>query len=473
MMSELRPKELIRAEELVNNGKVEEALEIIINFEKRREITQKEFLWTLLFKGQAYMLLSQYERAVEIGEHAYHLSKELGLIIESAEALLIHAHGISPKNPDKGLELILQAEEIFNSLPNASLNNYPSSKESINLRILSAKSWNKFFKGDFNTALELTLKGLEIAEKIDVKVATAYLIFLTSMIERQKGELDKALGHATRSLKLMEEMGFQVGLADSLYGIGFIYFSKGNLISAQKFCKKCLSIKKVTNDTKVNAFTILGAIYKFKGELNKALKNYKKAIEISGESQNYMKAQTLMGIGSLYKAKGEDKQARHYLLKSLKLSEKLGDLNIPQMVYPLFYLFLLNLDLDSPKQALQYLNRLKTLSEQNESEVISQGYKLAKAAFLKSSGRRRNSTEAELLLKQLVEENNVYPIFYVRSLIFLCEILIEEFSIYDNPEVLDEINPLIMKLIQIAKDQNSFSWLAEAKLIQAKTALIH
>jgi len=38
-MLKLMPEELVRAEQLIFEGKEEEALEIIINFEKRKDIT--------------------------------------------------------------------------------------------------------------------------------------------------------------------------------------------------------------------------------------------------------------------------------------------------------------------------------------------------------------------------------------------------------------------------------------------------
>ncbi|MFX0083936.1 MAG: hypothetical protein ACFE94_19495 [Candidatus Hodarchaeota archaeon] len=52
-MSDPRPKELIHAEELMYNGKIEEALEIIYNFEKNFKPVTKQHLWALLSRGWA------------------------------------------------------------------------------------------------------------------------------------------------------------------------------------------------------------------------------------------------------------------------------------------------------------------------------------------------------------------------------------------------------------------------------------
>jgi len=48
----------------------------------------------------------------------------------------------------------------------------------------------------------------------------------------------------------------------------------------------------------------------------------------------------------------------------------------------------------------------------------------------------------------------------------------EELDITNNLEVLDDLLPLIAKILEIAERQNSYLWLAETKLLQGKLALI-
>jgi hypothetical protein len=43
---------------------------------------------------------------------------------------------------------------------------------------------------------------------------------------------------------------------------------------------------------------------------------------------------------------------------------------------------------------------------------------------------------------------------------------------YNDPAILDEVNPIIAKILEMAKNYNNYAWLAEAKLLQAKLALI-
>ncbi|MHA2131816.1 MAG: hypothetical protein ACW99L_17755, partial [Promethearchaeota archaeon] len=54
----------------------------------------------------------------------------------------------------------------------------------------------------------------------------------------------------------------------------------------------------------------------------------------------------------------------------------------------------------------------------------------------------------------------------------LCDLLLEELSIYNDPEILDEVLLHITKILAISANEQNYFWLAEAKLLQSKLALI-
>ncbi|MHA1931346.1 MAG: hypothetical protein ACW96X_02335, partial [Promethearchaeota archaeon] len=91
---------------------------------------------------------------------------------------------------------------------------------------------------------------------------------------------------------------------------------------------------------------------------------------------------------------------------------------------------------------------------------------------LKKGSRIRNRTEAELLLKQITEKEISTPNLYRLAFVNLCELFLDELYITNNVEVLDEVNPLIDNFLIFAERQNSYSYLVETKLLQAKLALI-
>jgi tetratricopeptide (TPR) repeat protein len=466
-MTDNRPKELIRAEELMYNGKVEEALEIVLNFEKRSELSTKDQLSALLLKGMIYSFMFQIKKAVEIGERAYPMSQELGLVMESIEALILKIYISFFGNTDEGLNLILEAEKLLNSLSDESSVNI--NKLKINLAF--AKGWVYAIKRNFDFALDLALEAITLAKRMKRNVVVGYGFGTISFIYWHKGEHDTALEYAVKCLKLFEKLDFQVGIAHGLWLMGQVYSLKGKLNKALEFCKKCLSIEKVSDFTKVEALYVLGRSYRLKGELNKALKYAKQSAKLSEEVSNYIiTVVNNRAIGEIYMMKREYNQAIKYFEQSLALSEKIG---YTLSIVPAFLcLLLINLDSNSPEQAQKYLKRLENLSDQYESTLVKHGYPLGRALMLKTSSRMADHTDAARLLKQIVDDEIMWPPFHILAIVSLCELLLEELFRYNNPEVLDDINPLILQLLKIAEDQRSFPYLAEGKLLQAKLALI-
>jgi hypothetical protein len=78
-MSDSRPGQLIRAKDLMDNGKVEEALEIIIDFEKIRELTPKNHLSALILRGNIYRINHQFKKVVIKNNHNEIISLLLNL----------------------------------------------------------------------------------------------------------------------------------------------------------------------------------------------------------------------------------------------------------------------------------------------------------------------------------------------------------------------------------------------------------
>jgi tetratricopeptide (TPR) repeat protein len=182
-------------------------------------------------------------------------------------------------------------------------------------------------------------------------------------------------------------------------------------------------------------------------------------------------ALNLQNTGIIYMMMGENDQAIENLERSLSFLKTIGyNAAVPQ---PMFNLVLIYLQKNLHVQARQYLTKLKDYNKKFKSEGGDHLYLIAKASILKSSNRIHDHAEAERLLKQLLEDNILFSVsLKAYAMVTLCDLLLEELSIYNNPEVLDEINILIKQLLNVAENQHSASKLAEVKLLQAKLALI-
>ena len=64
-------EELKRGFDLLNNGKDEEALELLKNFEKQEDLTPEDMQYYKLFKGTLLLLMARLPESLKISEDGY------------------------------------------------------------------------------------------------------------------------------------------------------------------------------------------------------------------------------------------------------------------------------------------------------------------------------------------------------------------------------------------------------------------
>lgn len=453
--------------QLIYKAKFEEALELIEIFEKKRKKASKDELSCLILKGRIYCYIERYKLAIKVGELVYQLCQKLGCITESIDALIFKAHMVYLGQIDEASNFIIEAENLLKSVKSIPSSNLSRQQG----EILLFKSIICHKKAELNKAIELAEECLSIIEKSGVKLDVARIYYHLGEIYLFRSESDIGLDYALKGLKLQEELDNNVGIAKCHYLVGTSYYTKGDTDSALDHVKKSLMIKEVSKLTKFNALDLLAGVYMNKGELDRALRFRTRAAKLAKkEVFNEQVIISTYGLGVIYRFKGESHLAIKHFQESLELSEKYNSLYGIQVSF--FYLILTYLDIDLLQQAKLYLNKLEHFANKTESQVFNSIYTTAKALVLKKSARLRNRTEAEILLKQIMESELSTPPIYLLSLVNLCELFLEELSFTNNSEVLDELNPLINKIFMIVEKQNLYSWLAETKLLQAKLALI-
>jgi tetratricopeptide (TPR) repeat protein len=462
-----KPKELLRAEQLINKAKFKEALEIIENFERKEIITQKDALIALVLKGRIYYFKNQWKETRKLGEKVYKESQEIGDLPLTIDALLLKGEPWSYEKLDDSFQYVLEAENKLNEISEYSSLEY----EHRRALVLHYKARIYHFKGIYDKALEYALLCLEIQEKIGSKIDIAQTFIIIAFINMHMGEHNAGLEYAMKCLNLQEELNNRVGIATGLYLVGLAYNYKGYYNKAIEYSKKSLNTEGISDLAKVNNFYNLGFVYRLKGELNQALKYLSQAVELSEkENYNIMNGLSLFHIGGIYEMKDNDSKAIEYYQRSLAVSEKSKHSLVIGL--SLGNLISINIDNNSRKQAQEYLERLKKLVDQTESREFTHFYLNAKAYFLKTSGRTRDRAEAEILWRQIVNEKIANPTPYYGALCNLCEFLIEELAMSNDSEILNELNPLIFQWQKITEKTNSYSWLAWTLLFQAKVALI-
>ncbi len=359
---------------------------------------------------------------------------------------------------------IIQAEDFIEK---------GKTEEALNLvRKFQLTAWTYYYKMDTNKALQIALLSKELIEKIGSKLDIAGNLFLLGNIYVLIGKYNEGLESAQKSFEIQEELNNQPGIASSLSLLGLVYNYKGQFDRSIEYFNRSLSIKEIQKVTKVTVLQNLGLIYIIRGDLGKALKYNEDGAKIAEEIKLYIPyAIMIFQIGYIFVIETKYDRAEEYLKKSLEVCESIN--YSFYMGWNLFVLLIIKITIGALEEAYEYLERLKILADGNkQSKTINNFYLLAKSTVLKESNRSLDRAEAEKSFKKILEDRVTNPIIYQYTLWNLSELLIEELGKSNDPRILDEINPLILRYLNLAEKLNSYLELCGAKYLQAKLALV-
>jgi tetratricopeptide (TPR) repeat protein len=240
--------------------------------------------------------------------------------------------------------------------------------------------------------------------------------------------------------------------------------------------KKALSLAK---EIKFNHYWIalcqlyFGGYYATIGELDKSLKYNKNGLELFRKIKSSLNIAILLNnMGDLYSEMGEYELAVEHLEESINTLEQ-----IPQGFFSIEgaidSLITLAVEHEDNERAQKYFHRFENIYKQKKNERKEFNYKFIKALILKTSSRIRDKAKAEELFKELIETDTIAFDAIIKAHIHLCEILLMEYRIDNDSEILAEINHYIAKLLTIAEKQHSYYVFCETFLLQAKLALLN
>ncbi len=422
---------LLLTEILIHQGRLDEAYQKIETCEKylkkstddESKMTKTLYAFMSRLKGQYYSNIGKREEAKEFLEISIELNQELGNRMEYARAL----------------DLI-----------------------SSTIRDIDAKK-----------AYEILEESLEIRKEIGNKYEIANTLNRMGIVNMSEGKLDEALSYYEESRNLAEGYGNLNFLSILNMNSGNVYKSRGNLNKALDYY---LESSKQARDSGNRLLTSgvlfnLSDIYRQKGELDKALEYQERCLILFKEfnNPNYDLA-SLQQLGVIYLSKGNLNLAKEQLQKSLILSEEAGTKQ--KSVAILYNLIITLVELNEFEQAEKYLEKMEENKKHLDNKIVEQQYSIAKALILKRGTRLAKKASAENLLRNVIESEVVSHELTVSAILHLCELLIQELKITDEPDLWTEVRSLMKRLLNIAKSQDSHLLLAETYWLQSKLALI-
>ncbi|MFX1279360.1 MAG: tetratricopeptide repeat protein [Promethearchaeota archaeon] len=354
------------------------------------------------------------------------------------------------------------------------------------------KHYYRFFKGTIVFQMGKLQEGLKIAEQdykenesknnplflIDAVFLKWNILLLLGKGHEERENVifcEKLLKSVTKESP--SELKLREGFLFCMKGF-FLYWEQKYDEAIELYKKSLLIFEKYVITSILIPFTLnlLGLSYRAKGELDLALESHKKCIELSRGSSiaiNMRTGVTYSNIGEIYFQKGSLDQASEYYKKSLKVFEQYKTaLAVSRIGISFDSLIKVYLYKRSPEEAQQHLNLFYQYIKRNNISKNFSWYRLAKARMLKSSPRIRNRAEAEKILRELIGEHRGVDNEFIIAIIELCDFYFEELRLTNEIEIIDDIQPLIERLLKESKRTNSYTLQAQTYLLHGKISLL-
>jgi len=198
-----KPEEVIRAEQLVEDSKLDEALTLLSNYEQKEGLTHHDKASCHLLQCQILFWQGKLKELIKHAEQAYKESEGLKNNFLKIDSLLIMTHAlIRLERLDKAFNIIKRGEELLKTLPQE----VPTDYKQREAYLAHIKGHYYLIRRIPNLALKHLENSLALGEELGNKHEIAEsLALLAHTLCYFRGELDRALKYAERSLALAKE----------------------------------------------------------------------------------------------------------------------------------------------------------------------------------------------------------------------------------------------------------------------------
>jgi len=223
--------------------------------------------------GSAYLLLGQYQKAIEFHQQSLAIAREIG--DRFGESRSLNTLGLAYKSLgqyQKAIEFHQQslaiAREIGDRLGEASfLGNLGLAYKSL---------------GQYQKAIEFYQQQLAIAREIGYRSGEATCLGNLGVAYNSLGQYHKAIEFHQQQLAIAREIGDRNVEAKSLNGLGIAYFSLGQYQKAIEFYQQSLAIAREIGDREVEGLCLsnLGILLAKQNQPELAIIFYKQSVNV-------------------------------------------------------------------------------------------------------------------------------------------------------------------------------------------------
>ncbi len=463
-MSETIQKQLLRIEKLIVTGDYQKGLELIEENFKGYEIDEDDQLRLLNFKGRIHNRLGNYRKAFEIAEGILKRKQGDKNSLIYLDALTLKSFSSFLINKIKqSLILIEECFQLITKISNVDQKELAKRKSQIyGIKGALAGTLGKYKEGVEN--LQLAIK---YAKESDSKDQESFCSSQLAMTIYYQNKLEEAEEILEKALKLAQTINNKHEMAFAYNRMGVLKSARFNYSNAIEYYFKSESLLKEVGSTFVFAglYSNIAVLYLQKYQLDEALKYCKKALEYE-----LLEYHMYGVIGEIYLWKDEFEKAEENLLKAMKLSEKATDIRVmPEILYNLI---IISIEKQEKTKAQEYLKKLEILAKKSDFEHQKNYYNFGLILYYKSSSDIYEWSKAKELLSTLLKDEGLTYEFRIDALFNLLEIKLLELQFSPSKETLEQVRNQILELQQKAEEKNLFWVIVELYHLRSQLALL-
>jgi signal transduction histidine kinase/CheY-like chemotaxis protein len=262
----------------------------------------------------------------------------------------------------------------------------------------------------------LNERAFQLAEKLSKfhDARTSYLgkLFLADAINNKgfadlsRGNINKTLDYYFESLKLREEINYEVGIASSYNNLSYIFSEQGDTTQALKYLEQSISIRRKFNDKHGIAQSLnnIGQIYLAKEDKLKAIEYFKQSIALFEEDGSLnSKSKAMYNLGEVYFLQKRYVEARSIINESLNNLQNLHD--DENVAWAVLKIGAIELEEGNVFEAEEKCKQAIIVSQANQfAKVESASYLLLSRIFEK---KKNFSRALEFFKKHIVINNKI------------------------------------------------------------------
>ncbi len=356
---------------------------------------------------------------------------------------------------------IIELQEIGNSFvftkPDSALFYYNAALDianKINLSSEIAKIYSriggaKYIMGEYDFALENTLKALRLWEKEGNKKGIAIGLNDIGIIQNMQEKIDEAILNHKKSIQICRELGDSLLWARNLHNIGIAFNTGNKYDSALFYADKSIGFYDSIDVyfEKLKVYNLKGEIFIKKHNYDRAVETYLAVINQPDYNNKWEICYALAGLADAEKHLGNNQKSIDYAMRSYKIAKEIQakwDLQKVTGILAETYARLEKWD-----SAYKYLLLYKTY---NDSIFNEEKEKEINYLQLKRKQEENELLAAENQIKQQrIERKNTVIYIIVSGSVLLCIIV---FVLYRNNILKTRLNRELEKKSKIIAEKN-------------------